>query len=200
MPFRERVRRALGRGNSSSTGSDSGSFLSKTDSRKNSSIYQPGEKMPPMKYRRPVDKAHKEKLESFSFANAWRRKSFQSQYSPMGSRMPSRRNSIVTMGRKSFQASRKPSALGVGDGGETTVLFAAAIKVSTPTSLSRQTSHENKPPVARGSGERRPSSGPGPSHLNQTLTNGTSRSGGFTQEELSLALKRSHLDVPVAVR
>lgn len=54
----------------------------------------------------PPKKEHKEKLEAFSFSDAWRRKSFQSQYSPMGtrapSRMPSRRNSWLSMGRKSF--------------------------------------------------------------------------------------------------
>ena len=52
--------------------------------------------MPPLKYRRPVEKKHKESLEAFSFAQAWRRKSHQSVYSPMGSRMPSRAASVVT--------------------------------------------------------------------------------------------------------
>jgi hypothetical protein len=58
-------------------------------------MYKPGERIP-YKYRRPVDKKHKETLEAFNFADAWneRRKSFASQYSPMGSRLPSRRNSM----------------------------------------------------------------------------------------------------------
>jgi len=103
MPFRQRVKRAFTRSSTSSSGDTS---LSKSNSRKNSNVYQAGEKMPPLKYRRPVAKEHKEKLESFSFAHAWRRKSDQSQYSPMGSRLPSRKNSTHTQGRKSFQATR----------------------------------------------------------------------------------------------
>lgn len=52
--------------------------------------------MPRPKYRAPVQKEHKEKLESFSFADAWRRKSLQSIYSPMGTRAPSRRASFLS--------------------------------------------------------------------------------------------------------
>jgi hypothetical protein len=59
-----------------------------------SDFYQPGEKMPPLKYRRAVDPEHKKKLEAFSFATAWRRHSHTSLYSPMGSRLPSRRSSF----------------------------------------------------------------------------------------------------------
>lgn len=63
--------------------------------------------MPRPKYRAIPKKEHKEKLEAFSFADAWRRKSFQSQHSPMGTRAPSRRNSSrrhswYGMGKKSF--------------------------------------------------------------------------------------------------
>lgn len=59
-----------------------------------SDFYLPGEKMPPLKYRRPVDPEHKQRLEAFSFATAWRRHSNASLYSPMGSRLPSRRSSF----------------------------------------------------------------------------------------------------------
>jgi hypothetical protein len=59
-----------------------------------SDFYQPGEKMPPLKYRRPVDPEHKKNLEAFSFKKAWRRRSHQSLYSPMGSRLPSRKGSF----------------------------------------------------------------------------------------------------------
>lgn len=106
MPFRDRLKKTFSR--NSREGSDGSG---KQGSRKDSDIwYKPGEKMPPPKYRRPVAKEHKEKLEAFSFGNAWRRKSDQSLYSPMGSRMPSRRNSLRSLvGRKSFQASRSNS-------------------------------------------------------------------------------------------
>ncbi|KAK7535137.1 uncharacterized protein J3D65DRAFT_441962 [Phyllosticta citribraziliensis] len=93
MAFRDRVKRVLGR--KSSSNSSSTSSVKKTSSgRRDSSVwYQPGEKLPPLKYRRPVTKEHKELLDSFSFQKAWRRRSDTSQYSPMGSRLPSRRNS-----------------------------------------------------------------------------------------------------------
>jgi hypothetical protein len=50
--------------------------------------------MPRPKYRAVPKKEHKDKLDAFSFPEAWRRQSIQSQYSPMGTRAPSRRNSI----------------------------------------------------------------------------------------------------------
>lgn len=110
MPLRTRLRRAFTR--SSQDDSSSLSKSSTKDSkRKDSNVYQPGEKMPPLKYRRPVDKKHKEHLEAFSFAKAWRRKSDQSIYSPMGSRMPSRKNSIISVRRRSM-GTRKGSSRG----------------------------------------------------------------------------------------
>lgn len=98
MAFRERIKKALRKASpNSSIHKDS------TDTPKGrwpSNVYKPGEPMPRAKYRAPVKKEHKEKLESFSFASAWRRKSFMSEYSPMGTRMPSRRGSFIS--RKSF--------------------------------------------------------------------------------------------------
>lgn len=95
MQFRARLKKTFSRGSrSSNSSSESSSTLSGSSGEKRpSNVYQPGEKIP-QKYRRPVDKAHQEKLEAFSFGDAWRRRSFQSVYSPMGSRMPSRRNSV----------------------------------------------------------------------------------------------------------
>jgi hypothetical protein len=63
--------------------------------------------MPRPKYRAIPKKEHKDKLEAFSFADSWRRKSFQSQYSPMGTRAPSRRNS--------FQATRQNSVFSMSE-------------------------------------------------------------------------------------
>ena len=105
MAFRERVKRVLGR--SSSSNSSNSSLSKKTTASttpRDNNVYQPGEKMPPMKYRRPVQKEHKEKLESFQFSKAWRRRSDMSQYSPMGSRLPSRMNSMKS--RQSMQVAR----------------------------------------------------------------------------------------------
>jgi hypothetical protein len=97
MPFRARLKKTFSR--NSTDGSDGSST---TGSNTEHSVYGPGEKIPPSKYRRPVQKEHKEKLEAFSFAKAWRRKSNTSLYSPMGSRMPSRKNSAEPQqGRRS---------------------------------------------------------------------------------------------------
>ncbi|KAG9634665.1 hypothetical protein KCU98_g7792, partial [Aureobasidium melanogenum] len=101
MAFRERIKKALRKASPNSSLHKS----STTDSKEGrerwpSNVYKPGEPMPRPKYRAPVKKEHKEKLESFNFASAWRRKSFMSEYSPMGTRMPSRRASLIS--RKSF--------------------------------------------------------------------------------------------------
>jgi hypothetical protein len=108
MAIRARLRRAFTRGsqddpNASSKYSSKDKARAKTDP----NIYGPDEKMPPLKYRRPVAPEHKAHLEAFDWAKAWRPKSIVSQYSPMGSRMPSRRNSIQSYGRRSFARSRK---------------------------------------------------------------------------------------------
>lgn len=65
--------------------------------------------MPRLKYRAPVKKEHKEKLDAFTFGGAWRRRSQQSLYSPMGSRMPSRRGSLA---RRPSYSSKRPSFSG----------------------------------------------------------------------------------------
>ena len=76
--------------------------------------------MPKAKYRAPVDKKHKERLDAFSFGgaiDALRRRSGVSQYSPMGSRMPSRRGSRVGGGGEGMGGSVVGSAMeGVGEG------------------------------------------------------------------------------------
>lgn len=119
MAFRERVKRALGR-SSSSKSSSSSSTLSKKNSKEteddNHTYFKPGERMPPPKYRRPVAKEHKEKLEAFDFEKAWRRRSQQSVYSPMGSRYPSRRNSLTS--RKSMTAPRSQVVENVDQAGD----------------------------------------------------------------------------------
>ena len=97
MPIREKAKRIFKRSKSDA--------LSKTDSNSSrerwpSNVYKPGEPMPRPKYRAAPKKEHTEKLEAFSFADAWRKKSFQSTYSPMGTRAPSRRASLFS--RKSI--------------------------------------------------------------------------------------------------
>jgi hypothetical protein len=71
-----------------------------------SDFYLPGEKMPPLKYRRACDPEHKQKLEAFSFQTAWRRHSQTSLYSPMGSRFPSRRGSVRSRRSRSRSMAR----------------------------------------------------------------------------------------------
>lgn len=126
MAFRDKLKKTFSR-KSSSGNSEYSSTLSKTNSKQNSrrnsndknhnknhQYYKPGEKVPQPKYRRPVDPAHKARLEAFSFANAWRRMSNQSEYSPMGSRLPSRRGSVLSNMRKSIGSRRATSSIGPG--------------------------------------------------------------------------------------
>lgn len=104
--LRTRLRRAL-------TGQAEGGPLSKIKGHKgpknndpDDDYYKPGEKMPPLKYRRAVDPEHKKTLEAFSFSTAWRRRSHTSLYSPMGSRLPSRRNSCRSRRSRSRSMAR----------------------------------------------------------------------------------------------
>ena len=106
MAIREKLRRHLTRTTSASdpnaltttaTSDSKKSKSSKQKAAKDPNRYAPGE-MPKPKYRGPYNKAHQEKLHAFSFGEALdnaRRKSSQSQYSPRGSKMPSRRGSLV---------------------------------------------------------------------------------------------------------
>jgi len=119
MAFREKLKKTFSR-NQSGGNSENSSTLSKTNSKqtsrrnskdKNHQYYKPGEKIPQPKYRRPVDPEHKARLEAFSFADAWRRMSGQSQYSPMGSRMPSRRGSVISNMRRSIGSRRAGSSI-----------------------------------------------------------------------------------------
>lgn len=109
MPFRERAKRIF----RSKSRSDSLSQTSTNGSDRDrwpSNVYKPGETMPRPKYRAPPQKEHTEKLEAFSFADAWRKKSFQSNYSPMGTRAPSRRASFLSrksIGGRSTRSVRK---------------------------------------------------------------------------------------------
>jgi hypothetical protein len=108
MALRSRLRRAFTRGSQDDPNATSSSSLSRTKT-KNSTTKTEVYKHPPLKYRRPVNPEHKAHLESFTFAKAWRRRSQQSMYSPMGTRMPSRRSSFASH-RRSFGEELKRSA------------------------------------------------------------------------------------------
>jgi len=176
MPFRAKIKRVLTRSSTSSSSSESGS-------RKGSSnIYQPGEKMPLPKYRRPVAPEHKALLESFTFDTAWRRNSCASEYSPMGSRMPSRRNSITTPPRRSYHTARQHPL-----GSTLTMDVSSVDGDSTDTeSLSQLSTNA--------------SSSRGADSLSTAATSDSSTERPlcqpWTQEELALALQRSNLVVP----
>ena len=127
MPFRAKVKRALGRTSSTSTGSD----LTQTDTNKSKSkkpkkeklpdnVYKPGEAMPRPKYRGPYNQAHQDKLSAFSFGDMWKRRKSSatgnSDISPMGSRIMSRRGSAWS--RRSKIGSRQNSGFAGVDEGE----------------------------------------------------------------------------------
>lgn len=125
MPFRAKVKKAFGKSNEdpSETGSDLSQVQSKPSTKKSKkanaeypdNVYKPGE-IPESKYKGPYDKKHQQKLHAFNFANAFqgRRKSEQSLYSPMGSRLPSRMSSFISrrsFGPRSRQQSRVEDTL-----------------------------------------------------------------------------------------
>lgn len=191
MAFREKLKKTFSR-NQSSGNSENSSTLSKTNSKQNSrrnskdnknhQYYKPGEKIPQSKYRRPVDPAHKAQLESFSFAKAWRRMSNQSQYSPMGSRLPSRRGSVISSMRKSIGSRRGNSSIGPGPEDRDIVGSTLSRQVTAPDDESGDTPKRSKDfaePTA-------------------ALPNVAKHNTPFSQEDLNLALKRPHLEVPAS--
>ncbi|KAF2396392.1 hypothetical protein EJ06DRAFT_237809 [Trichodelitschia bisporula] len=153
------------------------------------STYKPGEKLPPPKYRRPVDKQHKELLEAFSFNTAWRRKSSQSQYSPMGSRAPSRKNSAEA------QVGRRSTASRFGDG-----------PVHEPHRVAGEAVAEDEEgsggeSTPRGTGVERDdipvgAMDPMVPRMKDFAIGGPSENNQFMTEEAAPVLQRSHLEVP----
>lgn len=107
MPFREKLKKAFKSNSATSSKTNSPVIEQSPDiATWPSNVYKPGEPMPRPKYRAPVKKEHKDKLDAFNFGSAWKRRSQQSIYSPMGSRVPSRRGSAAT--RPSL-SSKRPS-------------------------------------------------------------------------------------------
>ncbi|KAK3671327.1 hypothetical protein LTR78_008787 [Recurvomyces mirabilis] len=219
MPFREKAKAIFKRKTSDSLSKASSNNSSREQWPSN--VYKPGEVMPRPKYRKPPTKEHKEHLESFSFADAWRRRSFQSVHSPMGTRAPSRKNSSRGPSRRGSLCSRKSytktasRAGSVSSAGEPEKggpkgqhrereRFAAAVPTSLSTEeeadgdddvhnvgLSRVQSYDQKPVMSR------------PLTAENTRTNVgyfpavTAHDHlPFSENELALALQRSHLAVP----
>lgn len=217
MPFREKAKAIFKRKTSDSLSKASSNNSSRE--RWPSNVYKPGEVMPRPKYRKPPTKEHKEALESFSFADAWRRKSFQSVYSPMGTRAPSRKNSSrgpsrrgSLFSRNSYtkSASRAGSVSSAGEpekgpkGQHREREHFAALRPALSTEeevegdddvhnvgLSRVQSYDQKPVMSRP----------------MTAENTRANMGyfpavtahdhlPFSEHELALAMQRSHLAVP----
>ena len=127
MPFREKMRKALGRSNDDSSDAVTATTAKDTKSKRPKkeklpdNVYKPGEPMPRPKYRGPYNQAHQDKLSAFSFGAAWKKRrstnTVGSEMSPMGSRAMSRRNSAWS--KRSKLGSRQNSAFaGVEESGE----------------------------------------------------------------------------------
>ncbi|EME85825.1 uncharacterized protein MYCFIDRAFT_88431 [Pseudocercospora fijiensis CIRAD86] len=224
MAVREKVKGLF----KSKSQSDRDSQLSKTSTQASdrerwpSNVYKPGEPMPRPKYRAPPKKEHKERLEAFSFTEAWRRKSFQSQYSPMGTRAPSRNNSTrqpsrrsswISLGRKSSDG--RTNSFTSADTEKSNVRQREHMGVAQPPKLwteaensegdddvnnvgmSRVASKDRNHPVVS-----RPRTADGPTdlvlpHMNAISKTITARDHQpFTEEQLALAINRSHSVVP----
>ncbi|KAF2727290.1 hypothetical protein EJ04DRAFT_140998 [Polyplosphaeria fusca] len=200
MPLRTRLRRAFTRGSQD----DSLSKTTSKSSRRDTIHYQPGEKMPPLKYRRPVDPKHKETLEAFNFSKAWRRRSDQSLYSPFGSRMPSRKASRSTIGRRSIGDRRLSSRGGepvepvdsviggslAGDSREDLREGSDEEGDITNVGLSRNPTIDPRKPARRSQSLHRSQS----VKSDSTRTQRPANKDPFSPEELEQALQRSALD------
>ncbi|KAM3422666.1 hypothetical protein BST61_g154 [Cercospora zeina] len=231
MAIREKVRFFFKSKSKSDRDSQTSGVSSKaSDERWPSNVYRPGEPMPRPKYRAPPKKEHKDKLEAFSFADAWRRKSFQSQYSPMGTRAHSRRNSVakapasrrsswISLGRKSFsgkstdcgRSNSVTSCSGDADKGNVRHREGGTMHmgVAVPTTLKTEPEAEGDDDVANVGLSRVQSKEQRYQPLERPRT-ADSNTGGltktystaydhrpFTEQDLALALHRSHLAVPV---
>ncbi|KAH7128410.1 hypothetical protein B0J11DRAFT_270310 [Dendryphion nanum] len=227
MTLRTRLRRALTRGShDEGTGPRPLNKIHSWGHKKEKvvpdpNVYQPGEKMPPLKYRRPVDPLHKKHLESFDFASAWRRRSDHSIYSPMGSRMPSRKTSATTLGRRSIggrslrrkSSSRDDACVDSGFGGSISgdTDFPEGVREGsdeegdvTNVGLSRHPTQDPRSPSSAhpvhhsqsiNSSNSRPGTASdrgGPSRLSSTTAR---REQPFRPEDLEAALKVSHLEM-----
>lgn len=180
-----------------------------------SDFYKPGEKMPPLKYRRAVDPEHKKKLEAFSFQTAWRRHSNASLYSPMGSRLPSRRSSFRRRSRsRSKHRSRRGSVSSEYDPEEwvDSGIGASIAGDERPANIKEASDDEGDvlnvglsrnptedPRDARrkqsqGAGARRPSSVHQPSRPATGSDRTRNASQPFSAEDLEFALQKSHLE------
>ncbi|KAI4682654.1 uncharacterized protein J4E84_007118 [Alternaria hordeiaustralica] len=178
-----------------------------------SDFYKPGEKMPPLKYRRAVDPEHKKKLEAFSFSTAWRRHSNASLYSPMGSRLPSRRSSFRRRSRsRSMHRSRRGSCSSDYDAEEwvDSGIGASIAGDDRPANIKEASDDEGDvlnvglsrnptedPRDARrkqSQGARRSSSVQQPSRPATGSDRTRNPSQPFSPEELEIALQKSHLE------
>ncbi|KNG44466.1 hypothetical protein DDE82_000389 [Stemphylium lycopersici] len=179
-----------------------------------SDFYKPGEKMPPLKYRRAVDPEHKKKLEAFSFSTAWRRHSNASLYSPMGSRLPSRRSSFRRRSRsRSMHRSRRGSCTSEYDAESEWVdsgIGASIAGDDRPANIKEASDDEGDvlnvglsrnptedPRDARrkqSQGARRTSDARQPSRPATGSDRTRQASQPFSAEELEMALQRSHLE------
>ncbi|CZT23556.1 uncharacterized protein RCC_09270 [Ramularia collo-cygni] len=225
MAIREKARALF----KSKSKSDRDSQISKSSTKDSdrerwpSNVYKPGEPMPRPKYRAIPKKEHKEKLEAFSFADAWRRKSFQSQHSPMGTRAPSRRNSSR---RHSWYGMGKKSFGGMSEHGRASRANSVSSNAETEKGSTRQREHVGHAAVATRLSteiEQEGDDDVGNVGISRVQSRDQSHKGRpknlelpnaqqagsiekaletahdhqpFTEHDLALALSRSHLAVP----
>ena len=146
-----------------------------------SDVYAPGEPMPKPKYRGPVNKQHQENLSAFSFASALeglRRRSGVSQYSPMGSRLPSR------LGSKSSTKAREISDNEVLGGATVEGGLIGGTQPLDPISSSRVS--PGRTSVSRENLQ-------GTTTITHGEVNGNEQARTFTEEELSKAMTQNTL-------
>lgn len=107
MTFRAKVRKAL-KGNKSGDDSPSSRNSNRTNPPQRTDIeYYKSDEIPQSKYRGPWNQKHQDKLEAFSFEDAFRdrKASVPAAYSPRGTQVQSRRSSWMSRTRSSLGGS-----------------------------------------------------------------------------------------------
>ena len=153
MAIRERLRKTFkkNKGSSSSGGStpSSGSDPSHYTGRTDIEYYKPHE-IPKSKYKGRVDPEHKERLEAYSFADAFatvRRKSSQALsgiMSPGGTKSQSRRPSYMSHMSKASRDGRKDDSLAPGQhDGHSPLSRQGTVSGKPPADLIRENSEDD---------------------------------------------------------
>ncbi|KAI9730212.1 MAG: hypothetical protein M1834_005976 [Cirrosporium novae-zelandiae] len=155
---------------------------------------------PHPKYSRRFDQACANKLKEFSLADAWgRRPSTTSLYSPFGSRVPSRRNSLRSVGRKSRERGRRSLVREKMEGDEGDVAYVGMSRVHTHEGTTQPSTRSHTATTrAKSENRAKPINIEIMPRTNEATTQPESAKNNtpFSEDELTKALTKSTLKSP----